>query len=464
MHAKVLGPLAGSRIQAAHKFPQLRLQPTQHRLMTRRRQCNLPLRLFHPSSVDFARHELEAGRIVEVRRDDNSLVALGFYEPHLKRVDVFDMTASLAAMLPAISEDFFMARVHEAWERRRRILPQTQSNTYRVVNGYADSLPSLFVDVFSECFVRVVATSFGAERLVTPLLDFLSRRGAEDVLLDTPTLGDTARVSIVTPTISLPQLYVEGGVSHLWLRPDMRMPSTENLFLINPAHRRTRRMMRDVGKGKRVLTIYDRSGSAAMNAVMTAKHVTVLHREETSLEWARANLICNHSASVFKTCETVCCDPAELRVRHQQDVVYIECHPKFLSTSNQWAELVRSLANNKVIGVGTMLIVAQEEAPLGVHDLLPRRKVFYGGDESKANQDCPMKRRPLADALRNALEKCHLRLKFLRAFSVACDHPLLPESESASFSQVYLIEGPALEQVFRVPTSSHRKVRTDEAT
>ncbi|KAG5473218.1 hypothetical protein CUR178_03137 [Leishmania enriettii] len=458
MHAKVVAPLAASRIQTAHKFPQLRLQPLQHRLITRRRQCNLPLRLFHPSSVEFAERDLEAGRIVEVRRDDHSLVALGFYEPYLQRVDVFDMTPSLASMLPTISEDSFMARVHEAWERRRRILPQTQSNTFRIVNGYADSLPSLFVDVFSECFVRVVATSFGAERLVPPLLDFLSRRGAEDVLLDTPTLGDAARVSLITPTIPLPQMYVEGGVNHLWLRPDVRMPSTENLFLINPAHRRIRRMLRDLGKGKRVLTIYDRSGSASMNAVMTAKHVTVVHREEASQEWARENLICNHSASVFRACETVCCDPAELRVRHQQDVVYVECHPKFLSTSHQWADLVRSLVINKVVGVGTMLIVAQEEAPLGVRDFLPRRKALYGGDESKADRNRPMTRRPLADVLRNALERCHLQLKFLRAFSVACDHPLLPEAESASFSQLYLLEGPALEQVFRVsPSRSHEK-------
>ncbi|KAG5498726.1 hypothetical protein JKF63_03014 [Porcisia hertigi] len=451
MHAKLLAPLAGGRIQAAHKFPQLHLQAAQRWLVTRHRQCNLPLQLFQPSSVDFAGRELEAGRIVEVRGDDNSLVALGFYEPQLQRVDVFDMTPSLSTTLPTISEDSFMARVHDAWERRRRILPQTHSNTYRIVNGSADSLPSLFVDVFSECFVRVVATSFGAERLVPPLLDFLSRRGAEDVLLDTPTLGDAVRASLITPTLPLPQIYVEGGVSHMWLKRDMRLPSTENLFLVNTAHRRTRRMMRDVGKGKRVLTIYDRSGSASMNAIMTAKHVTVAHREETYLEWARANLICNHSASVFKTCETVCCDPAELHLRHQQDVVYMECHPKFLSTHSQWVALVQALATNKVIGIGTILVLAQEEAPLGVRDLLPRRAVFYGGDESKANEDRPMTRRPLADVIRDALERCNLRLKFLRAFSVACDYPLLPEEESPSFSQIYLVEGPVLNHVFRAP-------------
>ncbi|KAK7201113.1 hypothetical protein NESM_000172000 [Novymonas esmeraldas] len=451
MHAKVVAPLVGNRIQAAQKFPQLRLQPRQHHAVTRHRQCKLPLSLFHPSSVDFARRELEAGRIVEVRQDSSALVALGFYEPHLDRVDVFDITPGSAAMLPTISEDSFMARVHEAWERRRRILPQTQNNTYRVVNGYADGLPALFVDIFSESYVRVVATSHGAERLVPPLLDFLARRGAEDVLLDTPTLGDEARAAIVTPTIPLPELYVEGGVSHLWLRQDMRVRSIDNLFLINPAHRRTRRMMRDLAKGKRVLTIYDRSGAAAMNAVMTARHVTVAHREEASLEWARANLICNHSASVFKACETACCDPAELQLRHPQDVVYIECHPRHLSTHDQWVSLIQALANNRVIGVGTILVIAQEEAPLGVRDLLPRRRVFYNGDESAAAREPPMTRRPLAEVLRNALEQCHLRLKFIRAFSVACDHPLLPEAESASFSQLYLVEGPALEQVFRVP-------------
>lgn len=453
MHHKLIAPLLGNRLQAAQKFPQLRLRPQEHHLITRHLQCNIPLAHFHPNSVDFARRELEAGRVVEIRRDDQRLVALGFYEPHLSRVDVFDATLNSVATLPTISEDFFMARVHEAWERRRRILPQTQNNTYRIVNGYADSLPSLFVDIFSECFVRIVATSYGAERLLPPLLDFLRRSGAEDVLLDTPTLGDTNRVSLITSTIPLPQMYVEGGVSHLWLKQDVQLSSTENLLLINPAHRRTRRMMRDLSKGKRVLTIYDRCGSASMNAVMTAKHVTVVQREEDSLDWARANLICNHSNTVFKTCETVCCNPSELRVRHQQDVVYIECHPKFLSTGEQWATLIKDLARNKVIGVGTMLIVAQEEAPLGVRDLLPRRHALFDGDVEKAEANLPIHRRRLAEQLRNSLENVHLRLKFLRAFSVACDHPRIPESESTSFSQVYLVEGPALEHVFRIPNS-----------
>ncbi|KPA83290.1 putative mitochondrial hypothetical protein [Leptomonas pyrrhocoris] len=458
MHHKILAPLLGNRVQAAQKFPQLRLKPQEHHLITRRLQCSIPLTVFHPNSVDFATRELEAGRIVEVRRDDQRLVALGFYEPQLGRVDVFDATPNSAAMLPTISEDFFMARMHEAWERRRRILLQTQNNTYRIVNGYADRLPALFVDIFSECFVRVVATSAGAERLVPPLFDFLRRSGAEEVLLDTPTLGDTNRVSLISSTIPLPQMYVEGGVSHLWLKQGVQLSSTANLMLLNPAHRRTRRMVRDLGKGKRVLTIYDRSGSAAMNAVMTAKHVTVVHREEATLEWARANLICNHSSSVFKTCETVCCDPAQLRVRHQQDVVYIECHPQFLSTGEQWAALMQALARNKVLGVGTMLIVAQDEAPLGIRDLLPRRRALFAGGDAEAAANLPIHRRPLAELLRNSLEEVHLRLKFLRAFSVACDHPRIPESASASFSQVYLVEGPALEHVFRIPNSKEDDV------
>jgi hypothetical protein len=459
MHHKLIAPLLGNRLQAAQKFPQLRLRPRQHHRITRHLQCDVPLSLFHPNSLDFAKRELEAGRIVEIRRDDQRLVALGFYEPQLNRVDVFDATPNSVTTFPTISEDFFMARVHEAWERRRRILPQTQNNTYRIVNGYADSLPALFVDIFSECFVRVVATSWGAERLLPPLLDFLRRSGAEDVLLDTPTLGDSNRVSLISATIPLPQMYVEGGVSHLWLKQGVRLSSTENLLLLNPAHRRTRRMMRDLGKGKRVLTVYDRCGSASMNAVMTAKHVTVVHREESTLEWARANLICNHSNTVFKTCETVCCDPAELHVRHQQDVVYIECEPKYLSSGKQWATLVKALARNKVIGVGTMLIVAQEEAPLGIRDLLPRRTALFAGDSVKAEANPPIHRRPLAELLRNSLEEEHLRLKFLRAFSVACDHPRIPESESASFSQVFLIEGPALEHVFRIPNT-----RADDLT
>lgn len=454
MHAKVLSPLLSNRITPSQKFPQLCLRPQRHKLITHHRRCDLPLSIFDPRSVQFAERELEAGRIVEVRRDDHSLVALGFYEPALQRVDLFDLTPKSVTTLPTISEDFFMARVFEAWERRRRILPQTQNNTYRIVNGYADGLPSLFVDIFSECFVRIISTSAGSERLVPPLVEFLRRRGAEDVLLDTPSIDCDTRFSLITPTVAIPQVYVEGGVSHLWLKEDVRPPSTENGYLVNAAHRRTRRLMRDLSKGKRVLTINDRGGSASMNAVMTAKHVTVVHQDAALLEWARSNLVYNHSDSVFHSCETICCNPKDLQLRHQQDVVFIESHPHHLCTASQWKTLLQALTRNNIVGIGSVIVVAQEEAPLGIPDLVNRVGAAVDSSEVERGGIEAVKRRPLASLLRDTMEKSNYRLKFLRAFSVACDFPLLPQSESAAFSQVFYLEGSAILETFRQPASS----------
>lgn len=435
MYAKVFTPLLGHRVQPGQKFAQLKLLPKEHRRLTHHLQCLLPLSVFDSACVDFARRELDPGRVVEVRQANDRLIGLGFYEPQLQRVDVFDLIGRNVTSLPTVSEDFFVARVHAAWERRRRRLHQSQNNTYRIVNGHVDGLPSLYVDMFSDSFVRVIATSAGAERLVPAVAEFLRRSGTEEILLDTPTLGDQERLTLVSPTMPMSRVYVENGIRHMWLREKMRVPTVGNRYLINCANRRARRMLRDLGRGKRVLCVNDRSGSAAMNAVMTAKHVTVVDPDEDVLDWVRENLVANHSSSVFQNCETVRSSLDQLEVSRQQDVVYLEHHYETLATREQWGAALVSLIRKGVMGTGTIVVMSQEAAPLGIPDLLPRHP-----------QSAPsVSRIKLAEALRDAAEECRLRVRFLRAFSPSVDYPLFPEETSVCFSQTYLIEGPLIE-------------------
>lgn len=438
MHAKLFAPLMGSRIQPGAKFPQLRLKSSEHRRITHHRHCDIPLSVFHEESVAFAARELAAGRVVEVRRDDNRLVALAFFEPQLQRVDVFDLTPKEVTMLPTISEDFFVARMHNAWERRRKLLHQSQNNTFRVVNGSSDGLPALYIDSFSDSFARVIATSAGAERLLPATAEFLRRRGAEQILLDSPTLGSGVRLNTIKPTKASKAIYVEGGIRHLWPEQPTTLPTLENRLLINTAHRRARRMIRDLGKGKRVLCVNDRSGSAAMNAVMTAKQVTVVEGDAAVLDWVRENLVVNHTQSVFKNCNTVHSTLAELDLGRQYDVVFLEYHPDTLATPDQWRNTLVGLTRKGIIGVGTIVVMAQEAAPLGISDLVRRRVEEMG-------KPVPALRKEVAQAVRDAAEECALRVRFLRAFSPSVDFPLLPEGDSVSFSLTYFFEGPVIE-------------------
>lgn len=102
-------------------------------------------------------------------------------------------------------------------------------------------------------------------------------------MVDTPQLGGMERVTLIAPTLPLSRVYVEGGVRYLWLppAPSSAIPhnslhTIENTLLLQSAHRRARFMLRDLSRSKRVLCVNDRSGGAAMNAVMTARQVTVV--------------------------------------------------------------------------------------------------------------------------------------------------------------------------------------------
>lgn len=438
MHSKVLSSLLGQRIQPAHKFPQIRLKANEQLLGSRHHSCSLPLTLFHDASVEFCCHELQQGQIVEVRRDDNKLEALGFFEPQLLRVEIFDFVGNSMSLLPTVSEDFFISRVDAAWERRRRLLHQSENNAYRVLNGTVDGVPSLYMDAFSESFVRLVATSAGAERLVPAVTEYLRRRGTEEVLLDTPTVGRSQRLSLAQQTLPMSRMYVESGVRHLWLKDSIRLDTEANRLLLNPAHRRARRMIRDLAKDKRVMCVYDRSGSAAMNATMTAKYVTVVEECQSALKWVQANLVANHSAAVFKSCHTVHSTLEGLELREQYDIVYLEHHHKYLATARQWNKAIVDLTTKKIIGAGTIVIMAQESAPLGIRDLLVRRS--SGGCDAER----PASRKEIAQTLRDAADTCKMRVRFLRAFSTSCDYPQLPEEDSVCFSLAYLMEGPAI--------------------
>ncbi|ORC90843.1 uncharacterized protein TM35_000072670 [Trypanosoma theileri] len=436
MWSKVFSPLLASRLKPAQKFPQLKLRPQQHRIITHQRQSNISLTSFDPNSLEYARREITPGSVVEVRNSEqNRLLALGFYEPTLLRVDVFHIYPKTVTDLPTVSEEFFLERVREAWERRRRVFSLRSvgdNNTYRVVNGASDGIPSLYVDLFSSCFARIVATSYGAERLVPSVTELLKEHGTEQVLLDTPYLKDHEKLTIMNPTISLPEVYVENGTRHLWVPPNEYPATRNNRWLLNTAHRRARHVLREVCGGKQVLCVNDRSGAATLNAVMSAKNVVINETDVGLLDRLRENLIANHSSSVFNTCETSSLEIDELGT-HKMDVIYLEHHPEKLSSVKQWQMTFSSLLQQRICGEGSVLFVAQESAPLGIPDLLQQ--------ESSERQFIPAKREELFKALSTTASKYKLNIRKIRVFGPSIDHPILPECESFCFSHVFLLQG-----------------------
>ncbi|KAH9579721.1 hypothetical protein LSM04_000226 [Trypanosoma melophagium] len=438
MWSKLFSPLLASRLKPAQKFPQLKLRPQQQRVITHQRQSKISLTYFDPNSLEYARREISPGSIVEVRNSEkNRLLALGFYEPTLLRVDVFYIHPKIVSDLPTVSEEFFLERVRKAWEKRRSVFNLQRvgdNNTYRVVNGASDGVPSLYVDLFSSCFARIVATSFGAEKLVPSVTELLKQHGTEQVLLDTPYLKDHEKLTMMNPTISLPDVYVENGTRHLWLPPNEYPTTRNNRWLLNTAHRRARYLLREVCRGKHVLCINDRSGAATLNVVMSAKSVVVNETDVVLLDRLRENLIANHSSSIFNTCETASLPVEELDIR-KMDVVYLEHHPEKLSSVEQWQKTLSSFLQRRLCGEGSVLFVAQESAPLGIPDLLQQ--------ESSEREFMPAQQEELFKALSATVSEYKLNIRKIRFFGPSIDHPILPEDESLCFSHVFLLQGSA---------------------
>ncbi|KAG8345311.1 hypothetical protein ERJ75_000727400 [Trypanosoma vivax] len=435
MLSSLLSPLLAYRLTAGQKFPQLQLRVGEQLCLTHQRQSFVPLTSINPHSLDFARRELAPGSVVELREaDHHRLLGLGFYEPSYLRVDVFQFTPRRVVELPTVSEEFFLDRVREAWDRRKRVLSRQSSgatNTYRVVNGAADGVPGLYVDIFSPSYARVVATTHGSERLVPSVAEMLRCKGVEQLLLHSPHLKDREKLNLSSPTVSLPSCYMENGASHLWVPREERPTTTSNRWLVNTSHRRARLLLREVCSGKRVMCINDRGGAAALQAVMSAKSVIVAESDTSVLDRVRENLVANHGKAVFGLCETTCAAVNDLTVR-KQDVVYIDHHPEQLLATAQWHDTMDALLKRGVCGGGTIVFVAQEAAPLGIPDLV---------ETGLSHSSAAAQREDLMSAIRLAVSDHHLTIRSLRCFGPSVDHPVLPAVECPCFAQVFLLEG-----------------------
>jgi 23S rRNA (cytosine1962-C5)-methyltransferase len=86
----------------------------------------------------------EAGSIVEVLDYNSVPLGLAFFNPHTL------VTARLLLTGEDINKDFFLNRINQAYQLRRRILPD--ENNIRLVFGESDFLPGLIIDKYEDYF------------------------------------------------------------------------------------------------------------------------------------------------------------------------------------------------------------------------------------------------------------------------------------------------------------------------
>lgn len=242
----------------------------------------------YDNEIDCVNGEFEDGDIISVEDFDGFPMGQGFINRH-SRIRIRILTRDREA---AIDEDFFEGRVRDAWNYRKRVMPDTSS--CRLIFSEADRLPGLVVDKYEDVLV-VEADALGIKRLLPVIL----------LKLLTVLKEDGIYIRGIYERSDAPVVKKEGMKPHTGFigEPfDTQVPITENgvKYLVDVAEgqktgffldqKLNRAAVARLAKDAEVLDCFTHTGSFGLNAALGgAKHVTSVDISEKALAQARQN-------------------------------------------------------------------------------------------------------------------------------------------------------------------------------
>lgn len=197
--------------------------------------------------------DLEPGTVVRVH-DDRGPVATGLAEQGPIGVRV------LATRPVTIDGSFFAARIARAASLRDRVVPSA-TDAYRLVNGEGDGLPGCIVDVYDRWAV-IQFDGAAAERWKDAVVAgvLAARTSLAGVLVRTGR-RENKRIELVHG--EAPPALVSIREHGMVLRADLMHGQKTGLFL---DHRESRRRVRELSRGLRVLNLYGYTGAFSVAA------------------------------------------------------------------------------------------------------------------------------------------------------------------------------------------------------
>lgn len=217
----------------------------------------------------------------------NKFLAVGFYDPFSPiRIKI------LQANQPAtINADWFKEKIHTAYRKRIPLL-KTDTNSYRLIYGENDGLPSLVADVYDKVLVVKLYAQFWlpylndilpellaiskTNTLVLRLSRNVQKEGNEYGLYDGQVLHGELENEVI--------IFREHGV--LFSANVIKGHKT-GYFL---DHRANRKRVGEMAKGKTVLDVFSYAGGFSVHALVGgATEVTSLDISAQALEIAQQN-------------------------------------------------------------------------------------------------------------------------------------------------------------------------------
>lgn len=222
----------------------------------------------------------------------NKFLALGLYDPFSPiRIKLLQFHTSAT-----IDREWLAGRIAAAYAKRAPLLA-TDTNSYRLIYGENDGLPSLIADVYDEVLVvklySLVWLPYLAE--LFPLLlqqsqtKTLVLRLSRNVQKQSDLLADLHDGQVLYGTLPNPEIiFREHGIR---FSADVIAGHKTGYFL---DHRHNRKRVGELASGKTVLDVFSYAGGFSVHALAGgARAVTSLDISAQALEMARKNALLN---------------------------------------------------------------------------------------------------------------------------------------------------------------------------
>ena len=229
----------------------------------------------------------------------NKFLACGFYDPTSPiRIKVLQANKSVT-----INAEWFAGKVDEAYQKRIPLL-KTDTNSYRLLFGENDSLPSIVADVYDDVLVVKLYASFWYYHLkdILPKLIEVSKATTTILRLSRNVQKEKNDFNFKDGQILDGELknevivFKEHGIN---FSANVIHGHKTGYFL---DHRANRKKAGGMAKGKTVLDVFSYAGGFSVHALAGgAKSVTSLDISGPALEIAKSNAKLNQFSGTHKT-------------------------------------------------------------------------------------------------------------------------------------------------------------------
>ncbi len=368
--------------------------------------------------------EYENGDIVDVLTEKGRYLGSGFINDNSKiRVRILSKNAN-----DRFDEAFYRRRVDYAVDYRLTVMGEDFSSC-RLIFGEADGFPGLTADKFEDIIV-VQVLSLGIERVkdivIRALVDSLKERGhtvtavyeRNDVkvreLEGMEQYTGFYRMDGLRDDLDGKVEICENGIHYT---VDYINGQKTGFFLDQKYNRRA---VAKIATGKRVLDCFTHTGAFALNAAVTAEHVTAVDISQTAVDMAEHNARLNGFTNIDFLTANVFELLTEAERDHRQDWDMIILDPPAFTKS-------RSTARSAERGY--------KEINLKAMKLLPR-----GGYLATCSCSHFMPDAQFRKMLFSAAADANVSLRQIECRQQSADHPILWGVEETDYLKFYIFQ------------------------